>query len=75
MAIKSIRQAKLHYKHRATGGNAWGSPVKCKTIPGLNVCGVWLEQAGFKVGDRIEITVQDNLLIIKNCTANGNTRD
>jgi bifunctional DNA-binding transcriptional regulator/antitoxin component of YhaV-PrlF toxin-antitoxin module len=31
----------------------------------LNVSGIWLEQAGFGIGDQIEITVRQNELIIK----------
>ncbi|PQV56475.1 toxic protein SymE [Sediminibacterium magnilacihabitans] len=72
MVVKSIRRAKLHYKCRVTGGD-WGSPGKCKTIPWLNVCGLWLEQAGFKVGDPVEIRVEENMLTIKNCAVDGHS--
>ena len=36
---------------------------------------LWLEQAGFKKGDRVEILVENNLLTIKNSGKDGNTRD
>jgi hypothetical protein len=36
-----------------------------KNVPWLNVSGIWLEQAGFKVGGQVEITVEQNQLIIK----------
>jgi toxic protein SymE len=74
MAIKSIRRAKLHYKHRVTGGDGWNKPGRCKTIPWLNVCGLWLEQAGFNVGDPVEIRVEHNTLTIKNCSIDGDSR-
>jgi toxic protein SymE len=64
MAKENIRQVKLHSKYRALQNNS-------KQIPWLNVSGVWLEKAGFKVGDQVEITVKNNLLIIKNCACNG----
>ncbi|MBL7760521.1 MAG: SymE family type I addiction module toxin [Sediminibacterium sp.] len=71
--MKTIRKAKLHYKCRVTGGD-WSSPGKCKTIPWLNVCGLWLEQAGFNVGDPVEIQVEHNTLTIKNCSTDGDNR-
>ncbi|MCT1526960.1 type I toxin-antitoxin system SymE family toxin [Sphingobacterium hotanense] len=45
-----------------------------KEVPGLNVSGVWLEQAGFNVGDKIKITIAKNQLIINN-VGNGDKRD
>jgi hypothetical protein len=33
-----------------------------------------LEQAGFKAGDQVEITVIDNTLVIKNCKCHGDQR-
>jgi toxic protein SymE len=72
MAMKTIRKAKLHYKHRVlTGG--WNGSNRCKTIPWLNVCGLWLEQAGFKAGDPVEIQVEHNTLTIKNCLNDGDS--
>ncbi|WP_227626986.1 MULTISPECIES: SymE family type I addiction module toxin [Klebsiella] len=44
-------------------------------MPWLNVSGLWLEAAGFKVGDALEITVTQNTLNIKNCSSDGITRD
>lgn len=40
-------------------------------VPWLNVSGLWLERAGFKTGDQVEITIDNNQLIIKNCGTNG----
>ena len=73
MAKENIRQVKLQRKYRQLRGG-WGSNTE-KEIPCLNVSGLWLEQAGFKKGDRVEIRVENNLLTIKNLTSDGNTRD
>jgi toxic protein SymE len=59
--LKNIRQIKLQPKSRI-------SPRSCtglKSVPWLNVSGVWLAHAGFKVGDVVSILVGENELIIK----------
>jgi toxic protein SymE len=66
---KQTRLVKLHGKYqelkecRNPGGRyvAW-----------LNVSGLWLEQAGFNVGDQVEITVGDETLTIKRKPGHGN---
>jgi toxic protein SymE len=67
MNSRKTRQAKLHGKYRSLQ-RGWPAG---KYVPWLNVNGVWLEQAGFKVGDRLEITVANNMLTIKNLGAHG----
>lgn len=74
MSNKLVRKVKLHGKRRELG-SSWSSPGRCKQIPWLNVSGLWLEAAGFKVGDALEITVTQNTLNIKNCSSDGITRD
>jgi len=61
MKITTIKtkQIKLQPKHRTL---SWG---KIKIVPWLSVSGVWLEQNGFKAGDTVTITVEQNQLIIK----------
>jgi toxic protein SymE len=69
MAKRNIRRVKLHSKYREVRKNwqqGWYEP-----LPWLNVSGLWLEQAGFKAGDAVEITVAQNTLIIKNCSTDG----
>ena len=66
-----VRQVKLQGKYRAPV-NPWSNGGK--TVPWLNVSGVWLEAAGFKVGSMIEITTENNLLIIK-ALPDGDSRD
>jgi len=77
-----IRRAKLHGKYRA-GSIAWGSHYRgCdysghpgRYVPWLNVNGLWLERAGFNVGDPIEISVKNKELTIKKLAAHGDRRN
>ena len=62
----ATRQVKLYSKYRSLR-TSWED----KVVPWLNVSGVWLQQAGFKPGDRVEITIGHNELIIKNLSADG----
>lgn len=67
----STRTVKLHSKYRALT-KSWGySPGK--EVPWLNVSGVWLEHAGFNIGDPVEITVEEKTLVIKNIASDGDT--
>ncbi|RFS20084.1 type I addiction module toxin, SymE family [Chitinophaga silvatica] len=36
----------------------------CRCSPWISLSGVWLEKAGFEIGDTVQITVQDNALNI-----------
>lgn len=58
---KNIRKAIIHarFRRRESG---------CFYVPWLNLNGIWLSDAGFNVGDTIEITVKEKVLIIKNVT-------
>ncbi len=59
MAEKNTKKIKLHPKHRAL---SWGN---YKIVPWLTISGIWLEQAGFVIGAYVEITIEQNQLIIK----------
>lgn len=62
MAKENIRKAKLHTKyHPAT--KPWRTD---REVPWLNLSGRWLEEAGFRAGDAVDIRVEENMLIIKN---------
>lgn len=74
MAKSIIRRAKLHSKYREVKGG-WPSSGHWKRLPWLNVNGLWLEQAGFRAGDQVQILVEHNTLIIKNCSTDGDSRD
>lgn len=73
MRKEQVRQVKLHGKHRPSQEKGWFKSNSGKEVPWLNVSGVWLEKAGFAVGSQVEITVQNNVLIIKKCRTDGAT--
>lgn len=59
MTEKTTRKVKLQPRYRAL---AWDNE---KIVPWLTLSGVWLEQNGFKAGDTVTITVEQNQLTIK----------
>ena len=54
MARKKERSLKIQGYHREN-----------EQVPELRLIGVWMEQLGFKVGDQVNITTRDRLLIIE----------
>lgn len=58
MASINTKKIKLQPKYRQ---------LSCgqKIVPWLNLSGVWLEELGFKVGDTLNITIREKLLIIE----------
>jgi len=54
MAENQHRRLKVYSKHRSD-----------KEVPELRLIGRWLEASGFKIGDRVKITVKNQELIIK----------
>ena len=56
----------MQSKNRIAKIHAKGVPRLCesKTVPWLNLSGVWLEEAGFDVGDNIAIAVEKNTITI-----------
>ena len=69
MQSKSIRRVKLYSKYWAVNGGC------NKQVPWLTVSGVWLEAAGFKAGDQVEIVVKDHELLITKKVCHGDQRD
>lgn len=61
--MKTSRLVKIYSKFRG-GGYRMCDPAP-KEVPWLNVSGNWLKEAGFDIGDRIEITIKPNELHIK----------
>jgi len=59
MEQKNIKQAKLHGKYRSYRSQP------SRNVPWLNVNGLWLERAGFGIGQQVEIEVENRRLIIK----------
>jgi len=58
---KALRRGKMHGQYRALSHH-WN---RGRNVPWLNVSGLWLEDAGFNVGDPIEIIVSKEKLIVK----------
>ena len=71
MSKTSIRQLKLQRKYQPRQKERNGS----KEVPWLNLSGLWLERAGFRTGDRVEIRVTNHQLVITNCTSHGTEND
>lgn len=61
MAATGRKQVKLCAKNR----RCTGSPTGNRDVPWLNISGTWLETLGFHVGDTVNITTRDKLLIIE----------
>ncbi len=59
MTKHSTRQLKIHGLLRRNKYR------KNTEVPQLRLSGVWMEQLGFKVGDRVSIITRDRLLIIE----------
>lgn len=56
--MKKVKQIKLQPRYRDASCDR-------RIVPWLNVSGVWLEELGFKVGDVVNITTREKLLIIE----------
>lgn len=73
--VTRTRKAKIHALYRRGTIYLCRKADTSKNVPWLNVNGHWLEQAGFKIGDQIEIDVSRNRLVIKKLSIkkeNGN---
>jgi toxic protein SymE len=57
MAKKDQKQVKLQPKYRAL---TYGQ----KTVPELKLSGVWLEKLGFRAGEKVNIIIREQELII-----------
>ena len=56
----STRKLKVYSKYRTLA-----TTYTYQIVPELRLCGLWLEQSGFKVGEQVQITVKDQEIIIK----------
>jgi hypothetical protein len=57
MEKKQTKQVKLQPKHRSLAYSQ-------RIVPELKVSGIWLEAAGFRVGEKVNIAIKENQLII-----------
>lgn len=58
MSTKSNRQLKVYQQYRSLSSGT-------RIVPELRLTGVWIEQLGFKIGETVNITMRDRLLIIE----------
>ena len=66
MTKQTSRQFKVYKLHRAPGN---------KEVPQLKISGAWIEQLGFKIGQIVNVTTRDRLLIIEPVEAQGAGQD
>jgi toxic protein SymE len=52
------RKLKVHPKYRQLAYSE-------KFVPELRLCGIWLEQSGFKIGEQVQIIIKDQEITIK----------
>jgi uncharacterized membrane protein (UPF0127 family) len=50
-------------------------PKSRKPVPELRLVGDWFRQSGFDIGDRVQITTREKLLIIQPIEADGDIRN
>jgi toxic protein SymE len=53
-----VRNLKIQPKFR---NNLWSQTIS----PEIKLCGKWLEKLGFECGKRVEVTVSEDLLIVR----------
>jgi toxic protein SymE len=56
----SDRKLKIYPKHRSLSGSSFG-----RVVPELRLCGQWLEQSGFRIGEQVQVTIKEQEIIIK----------
>ena len=53
---KEERSLKIYSHHRSSDN---------KQVPELRLIGCWMDQLGFKAGDRVNVTTREKLIIIQ----------
>lgn len=57
------RKLKIQPKYRSLA-----TSYHDRIVPELRLCGVWLEQSGFRVGEHVQVIIKDQEIIIKPLT-------
>ncbi len=63
MAKKNNKQVKVQAKYRPSQSRCMGASGK--NVPWLNLSGVWLEEAGFNIGDMVSVVRRSGLLLLE----------
>ncbi|WP_158267091.1 SymE family type I addiction module toxin [Chitinophaga niastensis] len=37
---------------------------ECKQVPSISLAGIWVQNAGFKIGDKVMVDVEENRIVI-----------
>jgi len=56
----AARKLKIYSKYRPLASSYQG-----RIVPELRLCGVWLEQSGFRIGEQVQIVIKDQEIIIQ----------
>lgn len=56
----AARKLKVYPKYRSLANSH-----SMRIVPELRLCGVWLEQSGFRIGEQVQVTIKDQEIIIK----------
>lgn len=54
------RKLKVYPKYRPLASSYTG-----RMVPELRLCGLWLEQSGFKIGEQVQVVIKNQEIIIK----------
>lgn len=54
------RKLKVYSKYRRLLNS-----YRVREVPELRLCGVWLEQSGFKIGKQVQVIIKDQEIILK----------
>lgn len=65
METGKMKQVKVQGKFRASQSRLMFKSGSNKIVPWLTVSGLWLAKLGFNVGDRVNITMDNNKLTIE----------
>lgn len=68
--VQKKRVVHLYDKLHERGPHCWNGRYYVK-FPWLNVSGRWLMDAGFNVGDKVEISVEMGKLVITKSSGDG----
>jgi toxic protein SymE len=68
---KHIRYCKLHSRSQEVSKLYPDGRSGHREVPWLRIGGLWLEKHGFKVGDPLEVRIEEGVLIIKKLLVYG----
>ncbi|MFZ4863223.1 SymE family type I addiction module toxin [Sphingobacterium sp. Mn56C] len=69
MASENKKQVKVQGKFRPSQSRCMGATGK--NVPWLNLSGIWLEEAGFNIGDLVRVVSRSGLLLIERIEFSG----